>query len=266
MSIKISDCLFSQKKDDFQKIENMANQILMNSPIFRLVGSNLITLVKKYANIRNIHLKILTLPLHDNQVWGLFYELKGIYFIVINGDISINKQNIALAHEFYHFIIALNDMNGLKLDVVKEDLEYSKTNEEDSRANAFGACLLMPSECIKMVIEKRPISLEDKIYCIKTLMDVFLVPYKTAVIRMYEIGYITETEADVYIKATDTEMRDKFESSKWQNQFKNYTDLDDLESLIKENEMYEFISAYKAKKQLDLVEEILKQIKEESDD
>ena len=51
MSIKISDCLFSQKKDDFQKIENMANQILMNSPMFRLVGSNLITLVKKYANI-----------------------------------------------------------------------------------------------------------------------------------------------------------------------------------------------------------------------
>ena len=273
MSIKVSDCLFAKDIKTFREIEAKANMTLMSMPVFRLIGSNLKVFIKNYAEKNSIHLKILYLPFNDNQVWGLFYQKKGIYFIVINSQISINKQNVALAHEFYHFISAFEEDKISAMDILKESSLNQQFNDEDRKANAFSSCLLMPLDIISTILPKKPISLEDTIVQVKALMDIFLVPYKTAVIRLLEIDRLTLEQADYYIKSIAAKIRNKLEENntiykniRWEHPISSHIDIDDLGDLIAENEDFEFISSIKATKYKNQVEEILKYLKQESNE
>ena len=78
MAIKVSECLFEKEPKMFREIENKANMVLMITPVFRLIGSNLKVFIKSYAEKNSVHLKLLYLPFHDDQVWGIFYQQKGI--------------------------------------------------------------------------------------------------------------------------------------------------------------------------------------------
>lgn len=272
MSIKVSDCLFAKDKKSFREIETKANLTLMSLPVLRLIGSNLKVFIKSYAEKNAVHLKILYLPFNDDQVWGLFYQKKGIYFIVINNEISINKQNVALAHEFYHFISSFEEDKISAMDILKENSQNNEYNNEDLNANAFSSCLLMPSDIITMLLPQKPTNFEEVIIQIKALMDIFLVPYKTAVIRLFEIDRISLREAESYIKSADTKTRNKLEETniynniRWEHPIKNHIDIDDLNNLIEENENYEFISSIKATKYKNKVEEILKCLTKEQNE
>lgn len=272
MAIKVSECLFEKEPKIFRDIENKANTVLMTSPVFRLIGSNLKVFIKGYAEKNSVHLKLLYLPFNDDQVWGIFYQKKGIYFIVVNSDISINKQNVALAHEFYHFIISLEEDKVSAMDILKESSAQAEYSIEDKRANAFSSCLLMPKDIVNALLNNEAETVEEKLFQIKLLMDVFVVPYKTAVIRMFELGKITLEDAELFIEYTDSTIRDKMEKNnhflknvRWNHSMKNYIDIDDLAELIKENVEFEFISNSKADKCIKKVEEILKILKTTSE-
>ena len=273
MAIQLSECLFSKDYKSFKEIENKANNVLLTAPMFRLIGSNLKAFIKNYATQHGVHLKILYLPFNDEQVWGLFYQRNGIYFIVINSEISINKQNVALAHEFYHFIVALEEDFVYAMDILKDIGGKVQLSLEDQKANAFSSCLLMPADLINLVFTKEISTLEEKIVSIKALMDIFVVPYKTAVIRLYELGKLTFEDAQEFIKSINSKTRNDLEKinfahhrSRWEHPIKNYVDLDDLSDLINENENYEFISSNKASRCKNKVEEIIqKLLKKEND-
>ena len=114
---------------------------------------------------------------------------------------------------------------------------------------------------------------KEKIVSIKALMDIFVVPYKTAVIRLYELGKLTFEDAQEFIKSINSKTRNDLEKinfahhrSRWEHPIKNYVDLDDLSELINENENYEFISSNKASRCKNKVEEIIqKLLKKEND-
>lgn len=272
MAIKVSECLFEKEPKMFREIENKANMVLMITPVFRLIGSNLKVFIKSYAEKNSVHLKLLYLPFHDDQVWGIFYQQKGIYFIVINSDISINKQNVALAHEFYHFIISLEEDKVSAMDILKENSVQAECSMEDKKANAFSSCLLMPKDIVNVLLENKAETVEEKLFQVKLLMDVFVVPYKTAVIRLFELGCLSLEEAEYFIQYTNSTLRDELEkdnhflkSVRWNNSMKNYIDIDDLPDLIKENVEFEFISASKADKCMKKVEEILAALKGSSE-
>lgn len=266
MAIKLSECLFNSDNKTFRDIEKKANSVLMTYPILRLIGSNLKPFIKNYAKQYSVHLKILYLPFNDSQVWGLFYQRSGIYFIVINSEISVNKQNVALAHEFYHFIVALEEGNATAMDILQDKKSSSVTTFEDQKANAFSSCLLMPSDLINLVIPKGATSIPDALVYTKILMDMFIVPYKTAVIRLLETGKLSFEDADKFIRAVGTKVRNDLEKNnlvqkiRWEHPIKNYVDTDDLEVLIDENENYDFISSSKASKYKKQAEEIVQKI------
>ena len=273
MSIKLTDTLFNRNLENFKKIEKEATQTLMLLPMFRPIGANLKQFVKKYAEKKDVCLKILYLPFHNEQVWGVFYEKSGVDFIVINSEISLNKQNVALAHEFYHLIISLENEN-IKPDIILDTGTAGLDSEEDREANAFSSCLLMPSDVISVLIDNKPNDMFELFTYIKFLMDCCVVPYKTAVIRLYELGIINQEDAEIYLSTVDSTIRTKLEQvrftqldTRWDKQFgSDFIDLDDLESLITENEANDFIDESKATEIRNNVENIIKQIRGISND
>ena len=130
----------------------------------------------------------------------------------------------------------------------------------------------MPKDIVNALLTNEAETVEEKLFQVKILMDVFVVPYNTAVIRLFELGRLSLEEAKRFIQYTNSTLRDELEKDnhflknvRWNNSMKNYIDIDDLADLINENVEFEFISASKADKCIEKVDEILTALKGSSE-
>ena len=257
MSISLNNCLFLTNKTLYKQIDKKAKDILKEYSVSDLIGCNLKNVIKHYAEKNKKCLKILCLPFNDKQVWGYFYNIETIYFIVINSEISLKKQNVALAHEFYHFITASeNDDYNVK-DIIAEKKVNDCTNieDEDKKADAFSASLLMPESFINKLVTG--LITENAPNIVKFLMDTCIVPYKTVIIRLNELSLLKKDLAEKLLNDNAI----KAHTDRWDNAFNNFIDLDDLNDIIEENKEYCFITPEEATKITNEVEEIKRKLK-----
>ncbi len=143
-------------------------------------------------NILQIKSRTIYYPIKDDDICGFVYRFKKFIFTYINTNIPREKQVFAAAHELYHILYSNDMMQELVNDDVLEENELSKKiKKEDLKANRFAAEILVPEDIIRneiaiRKIEKNKLGIKE----IVQLMDIFLVPYKTIVRRLYEIEYI----------------------------------------------------------------------------
>ena len=159
--------------------------------------------------ILSLHARVIYYPLGKESVWG-FTRIKGARgggqsqkpFVVINSSIPIDCQVFAAAHELYH--IWEDD----KVDVVPAYVMDDETGDRNElKANRFAAEFLVEEELlIKELrtygIASDNISLKD----ILILSELFCVPYRTMVKRLFEIGFITKTDRNRFLNASEQEV------------------------------------------------------------
>ena len=255
-----NNCLFLIDKEAFLEIERIANQLHSNSYLIQSPFA-LKERIKEYALKNDVIVKIMYVPMDDSKIWGMFYEINGIYFIAINNQKPMNKQLVALAHEFYHFYAAINE-SASKRDILLED--QGELLIEDKKANAFAATYLMPEATIRAILKPTD-SLPSKVLQIKLLMGIFMIPYKTAVLRLLEIGFISEDDAEILLNKTSQEVEDFinsitfFKNNVGEINTENVIDLDDLDIIVESNENLELISSKKLKIDKDIILQIRKE-------
>ena len=119
-----------------------------------------------------------------------------VSFVYINTFKSIEKQIFTAAHELGH-ILELNSF------LIQNCPDY-KNNMEEHAMNKFAALLLMPDNVFdKTVLEHAAayctndgkITLDNLIKFSLYLMDYFFVPFKSVIIRLWELGHLTEIDA-----------------------------------------------------------------------
>ncbi|MDD5972573.1 MAG: ImmA/IrrE family metallo-endopeptidase [Spirochaetales bacterium] len=159
--------------------------------------------------ILSLHARVIYYPLGKESVWG-FTRIKGARgggqsqkpFVVINSSIPIDCQVFAAAHELYH--IWEDD----KVDVVPAYVMDDETGDRNElKANRFAAEFLVEEELlIKELrtygIASDNVSLKD----ILILSELFCVPYRTMVKRLFEIGFITKTDRNRFLNASEQEV------------------------------------------------------------
>lgn len=89
-------------------------------------------------------------------------------------------------------------------EVLDEKVPISMISKEDLKANRFAAEFLVPEEVFRNELNIRNINKDSiELREIIELMDAFLVPYKTLVRRLYEIGYITIEKCNIFLLEED---------------------------------------------------------------
>lgn len=184
------------KYNEIKKIREEANKIIGKYKINnRIIGDNIF-------NIIEMDNKVLYYPIEDDEICGFYSQIDGNNFVYINTHIPLEKQVFAAAHELYH--LCTSDQKKEEL-LKSEMLEEGKMIEKiEAKANRFAAELLVPKDILINELDLRNIKKEDiSLKNIIILMDIFFVPYKTIIRRLYEIEYITEEQCQRFLQIPD---------------------------------------------------------------
>lgn len=116
-----------------------------------------------------------------------------VSFVFINTHKSIEKQVFTATHELGH-ILELSEY-------LKKNCPDFKPEMDEIAMNKFAALLLMPEGIFAEELqnnlknystEDEKITLDDLIKLSLYLMDFFFVPFKSVIIRMFELGYLSQ--------------------------------------------------------------------------
>ena len=161
------------------------------------------------SQILSLNARVIYFPLGKDSVWG-FTRIKGSMgdgqnhkpFVVINSSIPIDCQVFAAAHELYH--IWKDD----KVNLVPADVIDEITNDRNElKANRFAAEFLVEEELLLKELRIYGITSENVSFKdILILSELFCVPYRTMVKRLFEIGFITKTDRNRFLNKNEQEV------------------------------------------------------------
>ncbi|MFA5528267.1 MAG: ImmA/IrrE family metallo-endopeptidase [Peptostreptococcales bacterium] len=158
-------------------------------------------------NILELENKVLYYPIQDDEVWGFSEKIEGKSFVWINTAIEYDKQVFAAADELYHLWFENNGEVILKADV--EEKNNSNTiSDSELKANRFAAEFLINEELLLQ--EMRTYSVDRSKIDIKDIIklsNLFTVPYKTMVKRLYEIKLMNQKRYSELIALSNEEVK-----------------------------------------------------------
>ncbi len=248
---------------------NLFNDIedKVNSFIERYVGYGVILQDDIFNIIQTFSkdIQFIRFPIKDSEICGFICNYKEKSFIYINTYLPLEKQIYTAAHELFHLIYNLDQLDVTNHLIKDEDLEIV---ENEQQANLFAALLLVPKMILIkkleiMKIDSKNIETKDII----KLMDIFAVPYKTIVLRLFEIGFIKEKNVNDLLSIPDRDEKSgilyeikKYEIGlRWQERTQLIS-YGELKSLIIDNDEEELITLGRAKKDNEYIKGNLREI------
>ena len=243
--------LYFKSKERFKEIENATKKfnVLYNGD--NIIQDDIFSVLKNCSEQNNFPLEIFRYPVNDKEFCACTFIRDGRIFVLINTAMQLSKQIFAAAHELYHIwyffeednITLLKHGSVLKSNVIDEDA----TEIEDIEANAFAGLLLAPESAIRNQmsvygIENKSIAFKD----VLKLMDIFAIPYKAMILRLFEVGILSDAEVRELFLRTTEDVNKAIEltnlGKRWMNTSQDDLVLGSLRELLYENEKYDLIT------------------------
>jgi len=205
MNVILVNSLYHMDKTRFCVIGDMAKGLNATCNGNNIVQDDIFNVIRNYGRRHGQQIELIRLPVNDEEFCACTFVRKGRIFIVSNSHLVLSKQIFAAAHELYHIIKYVKGEDEdfpLHGSILKSDvLEAMDAEAEDRDANAFAGLFLAPSNALKEQIDIYSITLNSPgIKDILRLMDIFAIPYKAVIIRLYEENLISEKKADELLR------------------------------------------------------------------
>ncbi|MXP74718.1 ImmA/IrrE family metallo-endopeptidase [Lachnospiraceae bacterium WCA-9-b2] len=162
-----------------------------------IIGTQIFSILSLYA-------RVIYYPLGQQAPWG-FTRISGSSndaylekpFVAINSSIPVDCQVFAAAHELYHIWYEQNP------DLLPADLLNEQDKEvSEKKANRFAAEFLIDKQLLYQEIDLYMIR-EITIESILRLADLFTVPYRTMVKRLWEAEVINDAKLNEFLLETE---------------------------------------------------------------
>lgn len=177
---------------------------------------------------------------------------QGRIFVMINSAIPLAKQIFAAAHELYHIYCYFEEkdfalvQSGSILEAEVIDDEAKEL--EDMEANAFAALLLAPKDQLEEQSVVYDLSYQNvSVQVVLKIMDIFAIPYKAAVLRIFEEEKIDIKTAKNLLQTSNEEIYKQIEvtgrAGRWQEVPRNMFRFGSLSENMYELEQWESVRA-----------------------
>ena len=217
------DTLFSKilYQNDTKRFEQIRETAAGFSSVY--IGDNIIqddifTVIENYAKTKLMPLEWLRFPIQDEELCACTFVRGGRIFVLLNSGIPTSKQIFAAAHELYHIrrFLEENDSDLAESGSILEakTIDAGTTEQEELEANAFAGLLLAPADALEKQIkiyqiDKSSITIDD----VLTLMELFAIPYKALVLRLFEESMITDAETEKLLNVSSNTINEQIKTT-----------------------------------------------------
>lgn len=202
----LEECLYEQQYKRYSQLSDATRLFASRHCGNTIIRNGIFGIIENYARRMEFRLELLRYPFHDDELWAMTFVKQGIVFVCINTDLALCKQFYAAAHELYHIYCYVEEMDDSYIRggslLSSQIADTAGATQEDLEANAFAGLLLMPSQMLYEQmelygIERGHIDVDSML----TLADIFAMPYKSVVLRLYETQCINRQQADAFLSA-----------------------------------------------------------------
>lgn len=251
MNDVLEDSLFVSQNKKFDEIQSIVRQFTAEYVGNSIIKDNIFAVINNYARKKEISLELLRFPIQDDELWALTFLKQNTIFICVNTTLPLCKQFFAAAHELYHIYCYVENAdqsyikNGSMLDSATGD--EAGSTQEDLEANAFAGLLLMPNQILHEQILLYGIDKKlSEIDSILTLMDMFAMPFKAVVLRLFESGNISRQQAEKLLKINSEEVMKRTlltgKAKRWQLDGKGTESFGTLLETFEYNRQHEYLT------------------------
>lgn len=273
MSNVLHESLYKKQRKQFDEINNRSKGFAAIYCGTTILRDLIFEIVENYARKNELALEILRYPFHDTELWAFTFVKRGTVFLCVNSELAMCKQIFAVSHELYHIHCYVSDMNqnpireGSLLD--SKTVDDSAKTQEDLEANAFAGLLLMPDASMQeqtklFGIEGTTINVDE----VLILMELFALPYKAVILRLFEGQIITEEKANELLKYDAEYVQQRIEltgkAKQWQLGNKGIEHYGSLLDNLEFNSDNELITESREKSDREYLQELKKGFLKES--
>lgn len=196
----LENSLYVKNKKRFEQIRAKADGFNQGFNGNNIIQDDIFHIIQNYAVRKETPLELLRYPIDDEELCACTFVRGGRLFVLLNSKLPLCKQIFAVGHELYHVWCYLENENsdlaqkGSMLNATTMD--ESSSEQEEMEANAFSGLLLVPADTLRQQIRIYGIVISEiTVKDVLMLMEIFAVPYKAIVLRLYEEGLISECQA-----------------------------------------------------------------------
>lgn len=242
----IENSLFKKNPARFQELRKYVREFNASYNGSNIIQDDIFNIARNYAKKNGKHLELLRLPVKDDDFCAFTCVRAGELFTVLNSALPVCKQIFAAGHELYHIWRYISEQDDSLSHsgslLTAEDLDEATATQEDMEANAFSALLLVPASALTEQIEvygldRKKLDLD----AVVRLMDIFAVPFKAMVLRLFEEEILDVRDTNLLIQQGNAEnlyrsMQQQNIALRWQKCTMDVIDMGVLPALIQQNQ------------------------------
>jgi Zn-dependent peptidase ImmA (M78 family) len=200
VSINLEEILFNKNKNLFDEVERKADSDLIKLFNYNKVQENIFNLFKRFDDLH-----FFGFPIKDDKLYAFTLLKENRCFIYINTYLPKNSQIFGAAHELYHYKYEKN-----KSEILKDAENMFTGNENEMVANSYAACFLVPKK--HLFDDIRLLNIDPnhlKLINVLELMEIFAIPFKAMVLRLYETGIINDVKANEFLNISQEDINEE---------------------------------------------------------
>ncbi|MCD8020275.1 MAG: ImmA/IrrE family metallo-endopeptidase [Clostridiales bacterium] len=207
----LDNSLFVMDRKKFNQLREKADGFNDNYNGSNIIQDDIFHVIENYTRKMDMPLEFLRYPVDDDELCACTFIRGGRIFIFLNSKMPLGKQIFAAGHELYHIKCYLED-NGQELAqkgsmLASATIDNYQGEQEEMEANAFSGLLLVPSNTLTQQLHIYSIDTNHlAITDVLMLMEIFAVPYKAIVLRLYEESLISEEQARELFQVSNSEL------------------------------------------------------------
>lgn len=203
-----------------------------------IIQNDIFNIMENYAARHHMPFELLRYPIADSELCACTFIRRGRMFVMVNSALPLSKQIFAAAHELYHIYCFFEDNDSALLQsgsILESDVIDDEAKEtEDMEANAFAALLLAPKERLDEQTDVYNLSYKNtSLSVILRIMDIFAIPFKAAVLRLFEEEKIDIKTVKRLLMTEETEINRQIrltgKAARWQEISSNFIRFGSLE-------------------------------------
>lgn len=207
----LNNSLYLKDKKSYVQISECATSFNSLYNKNNVVQDDIFNIIENYVERNGMAFELLRYPIDDKELCACTFIRQNAMFVMINSAIPLSKQIFAAAHELYHIYCYFDekDLSLLQSGSILESavIEDEAKELEDMEANAFAALLLAPKDRLEEQSDVYNLSYKNAtVQVVIKIMDIFAIPYKAAVLRLFEEDKIDIETAKKLLVVSDEEI------------------------------------------------------------